>query len=73
MSVNGTPVQGLKSERSRTLVALLLLHRHTPQTRSHIAVTLWPESTDAVAKANLRRRLHELKQQLPEGDWLQVS
>ncbi len=73
MSVDGTPIQGLKSERLRALVAFLLLHRHAPQTRAHIAVTLWPESTDAVAKANLRRRLHDLKQQLPEGDWLQVS
>ena len=73
MSVDGQPLLGLTSERSRTLVAFLLLHHHAPQSRSQIAVSLWPDATDAAGKANLRRRLHNLKQQLPDGNWLQLE
>ncbi|MEO0406838.1 MAG: BTAD domain-containing putative transcriptional regulator [Cyanobacteria bacterium P01_A01_bin.135] len=74
LSINGTPITNLQSERLQALLAFLLLHRNAPQPRSQIAARLWPEVSDASAKANLRRRLHDLKQHLPEGDrWLKVA
>ncbi|MEO0409068.1 MAG: hypothetical protein AAF289_17130, partial [Cyanobacteria bacterium P01_A01_bin.135] len=55
-------------------MAFILLHREEPQLRTQMAAQLWPEVAAPEAKANLRRRLHDLKQFIPEGDrWLQVS
>ncbi len=64
----------MNSERLQALLAFILLHRDTPQSRQQIAVQLWSDATDADAKANLRRRLHELKQLLPNADrWLRIE
>ncbi|MEM7062164.1 MAG: AAA-like domain-containing protein [Cyanobacteria bacterium P01_B01_bin.77] len=70
LTVDGTSITGVKSERLQALLAFLLLHRDAPQTRQQVAVQLWPEVSDTEAKANLRRRLHELKQKLPDGERL---
>ncbi|NEQ49344.1 MAG: hypothetical protein F6K11_04305 [Leptolyngbya sp. SIO3F4] len=70
LSVDGVSITGIKSERLQALLAFLLLHRDTPQSRQQMAVSLWPEVSDTEAKANLRRRLHELKQKLPNGEQL---
>lgn len=67
-------ITGINSERLQALLAYILLHRDAPQSRQQVAVKLWPDATDADAKANLRRRLHELKQLIPEaGRWLQIE
>lgn len=42
--------------------------RDTPQPRQHLAFLLWPDSTEAQARANLRRALHDLHQLLPALD-----
>ncbi|MEM9151451.1 MAG: BTAD domain-containing putative transcriptional regulator, partial [Cyanobacteria bacterium P01_F01_bin.3] len=68
LSVDGTAITAIKSERLQALLAFLLLHRDAPQSRQTIAIHLWPDSTDANAKANLRKRLHELKKHIPNGD-----
>lgn len=74
LTVNESPITRVTSERLQALLAFLLLHRDAPQPRQQIAVHLWPDATDADAKANLRRRLHELKQLLPEADrWLRIE
>ncbi|WP_322744969.1 AAA-like domain-containing protein [Leptolyngbya ectocarpi] len=74
LSIDGTSITGVTSERLQSLLAFLLLHRNTSQSRQQVAVQLWPEVSDTEAKANLRRRLHELKQKLPGGDrWLRVE
>ncbi|MEM9092752.1 MAG: BTAD domain-containing putative transcriptional regulator [Cyanobacteria bacterium P01_F01_bin.53] len=73
LSFQGDPVLGVKSERLQALLSFLLLHRDTPQPRQSIAVALWPDASDANAKANLRRRLHDLKQKLPGEDWLHIE
>lgn len=45
-----------------------------PQPRHHLAFVLWPESPEANARANLRQRLHELRQVLPDaGQCLQTD
>lgn len=64
----GTAIATVNTERLQALLAYILLHRETPQPRQQIAVQLWPEVSDSDAKANLRRRLHDLRQVLPEAD-----
>jgi DNA-binding SARP family transcriptional activator len=54
------------SPRCLNLLAYLLLH---PQSRSRerIAATLWPDSLDSEARANLRRTVYDLVRVLPKG------
>jgi predicted ATPase/DNA-binding SARP family transcriptional activator len=54
--------------RLQALLAYLVLHRSTPQSRQHLAFLLWPDSAEAQARTNLRTLLHRLRQALPEAD-----
>jgi predicted ATPase/DNA-binding SARP family transcriptional activator len=54
--------------RLQALLAYLVLHRDTPQSRQQLAFLLWPDTSDAQARTNLRQLLHTLKQALPESD-----
>ena len=63
-----TPVPPLDSGRAESLLAYLLLHRDAPQQRQHLAFLLWPDSTEAQARTNLRHVLHNLRRALPEAD-----
>ena len=59
--------------RSRvvSLWAYLCLHRDRLIPRAQLAYTLWPESTEKDARANLRRHLHLLRSLVPSGEsWL---
>ena len=62
---NGTLTERF-SPRAQTLLAYLLLHQGQPLTRSHVAYTFWPDSSDAQARTNLRRELHGLRQSFPD-------
>jgi len=61
------PVSTVNAPRLHALLAYLLLHRDAPQPRHHLAFLLWPDTTEAQARANLRQLLHSLKQTLPEA------
>jgi DNA-binding SARP family transcriptional activator len=63
---NDTPITSLVMSRLQSLLAYLALHRGLPQLRSHIAYTLWPDSTDSQAHTNLRNLLFKLRMTLPE-------
>src|SRR4051794_20163951 len=63
--VNGAPVW-IQQARLQSLLAYLLLHRHARQTRQHLAFLFWPDSTEAQARANLRKALYDLRQLIPE-------
>src|SRR5262245_32392936 len=66
---DGDPiVKTLSSPRLQSLLAYLLLHRHAPQSRNHLAFLFWPDSTEAQAQTNLRQLLHHLRHALPEAD-----
>ena len=66
-----TPITGVSSPRSQSLLAFLVLHRQAPQSRQLIAYRLWPGSTEAQARTNLRNLVHTLRQALPEPDrWI---
>ena len=65
---NDVPLSSLDMPRLQSLLAYLALHRGVPQSRSRIAFTLWPDSTDAQAHTNLRNLLFKLRTTLPEVD-----
>ena len=56
----------LNQPRLQALLAYLLLHRHAPQSRQHLAFLFWPDSKEAQARTNLRKLLLLLRRTLPE-------
>jgi predicted ATPase/DNA-binding SARP family transcriptional activator len=62
------PVSPIHAPRVQALLAYLVLHRAAPQSRQRLAFLLWPETTDAQARTNLRQLLHALRQTLPDAD-----
>lgn len=65
---DGEPVTTLSGDRPQSLLAYLLLQRHAPQSRQHLAFTLWPDSGDAQARTNLRNLLFQVRRALPRAD-----
>jgi DNA-binding SARP family transcriptional activator/predicted ATPase len=65
ISVAGTPVTSVNTNRLQSLMAYLILHGDTPQPRERLAFTLWPGSRESQARTNLRQLLHSLKRALP--------
>ena len=61
-------VTAVTTAREQSLLAYLLLHRAAPQSRQHLAFTLWPDSSEGQARTNLRNLLHALRQSLPQPD-----
>jgi DNA-binding SARP family transcriptional activator/predicted ATPase len=55
----------VNTNRMRSLLAFLVLHKDAPQAREHLAYLLWPESSEAQARTNLRQLLHNLRRALP--------
>ncbi|MFN8487281.1 MAG: AAA family ATPase [Caldilineaceae bacterium] len=66
--VGNEPGQGVYTARLQALLAYLVLHRHTPQSRQHLAFLFWPDTNEAQALTNLRNLLHKLRQALPTLD-----
>jgi DNA-binding SARP family transcriptional activator len=58
----------LESARAGSLLAYLLVHRDAPQPRRHLAFLLWPDSSEAQARTNLRHVLHTLRHSLPDPE-----
>ncbi len=65
---DGQVVQSVGTLRLQSLLARLVLQRSAPQSRRHLAFTLWPDSNESQARTNLRRELHNLRQALPAAD-----
>jgi DNA-binding SARP family transcriptional activator/predicted ATPase len=68
-----TLVASVNTNRMRSLLAFLVLHSDSMQSREHLASLLWPDSTDAQARTNLRQLLHNLRRALPVECSLLVS
>lgn len=60
-------VTTINQPRLQSLLAYLLLHRHAPQARHHLAFTFWPDVQEAQARNNLRQMLHQLRHALPNA------
>jgi DNA-binding SARP family transcriptional activator len=62
----GSPVV-LRPERAQSLLAYLMLRKGTAQRRAHLAALLWPDSSDALARTNLRKLVLEIRRALPQA------
>lgn len=62
---NQQPVTAVNQASQQSLLAYLLLHAHTPQSRQHLAFLFWPDSTAKQARTNLRHQLHQIQHKLP--------
>ncbi len=65
LAYNDQPV-ALPQPRLQSLLAYLLLHRETPQTRQHLASLFWPETGETQARTNLRNLLFQLRTAWPQ-------
>ena len=66
LDLDGRPLTPIESARARSLLAHLALHRTVPQARQRLAFLLWPDSTEAQARTNLRKVLHLVRRDMPE-------
>jgi DNA-binding SARP family transcriptional activator len=74
LRIGDTPLPPIASARVRSLLSYLLLHRSAPLPRQHLAFLLWPDSTEAQARTNLRHLLHTLQRAAPAlMPYLQVA
>jgi DNA-binding SARP family transcriptional activator/tetratricopeptide (TPR) repeat protein len=62
-----------RSPRALALLAFLVAHAGTGQTRQRLAGLFWPDSTDEQALTNLRRELHHLRSALGNDPSLVVT
>ncbi len=65
LRVDGREVPPLDSARAEAVLALLLLGDGGSMSRRHVASMLWPESSEAQARTNLRHVVHTLRRSLP--------
>lgn len=68
VTADGVILDVRRSTRTLRLLAYLVVHAGAPQLRQHVAGLFWPESTEAQARTNLRRELHQLRAALPDAD-----
>jgi DNA-binding SARP family transcriptional activator len=66
--VGGEPLEALRSGRARSLLAFLILHADVAHARQRLAFELWPDSTEAQARTNLRNVVHTLRRSHPALD-----
>ena len=75
--INGIPLKLTAPPKTIPLWAYLLLNGTTPIPRDTLAFTLWPDESEATARANLRRHLHQLQRMLPDAPvdrpWLIIN
>ena len=72
VAVDGDVIDLGRSARVLGLLGYLVVHAGAPQLRQHMAGLFWADSTDAQARANLRRELHHLRELLPVAEGLLV-
>ncbi|HSK58170.1 MAG TPA: AAA family ATPase, partial [Actinomycetospora sp.] len=74
LRLDGEDPTPLASARAESVLALLLLEGGGPLPRASVASAIWPDSTDAQARTNLRHVLHDLRHGLPSIDrYLEVG
>jgi DNA-binding SARP family transcriptional activator/transcriptional regulator with XRE-family HTH domain len=70
--VQDAPIAPLTA-RLQSLIAYLILRRDIPVARVYLAGLLWPESSDAQARTNLRTLLHRVRAVLPDPSVLALD
>ncbi|HEV2663204.1 MAG TPA: hypothetical protein VGU68_21520, partial [Ktedonobacteraceae bacterium] len=66
--INDVPVTTIDWPRMQSLLAFLVLHCGTPQSRTHLAFLLWPDSTEEQAHTNLRHLVYRLRHAIPDAN-----
>jgi DNA-binding SARP family transcriptional activator len=66
-------ITSVNTSRLQSLLAFLVLHGDAGQSREHLAFLLWPESSEAQARTNLRQLLHHLRRALPDEGHLLIA
>lgn len=64
--VDGRPVRGFDTDKTRALLAYLAVERDRAHTRQHLAGLLWSDQPDEMALHNLRQTLSYLRKALGE-------
>jgi predicted ATPase/DNA-binding SARP family transcriptional activator len=62
-------VSSVNTARLQSLLAYLVLHRHAPHLRQHLAFLLWPDSSESQARTNLRKLFFQLQHALPQAEY----
>jgi predicted ATPase/DNA-binding SARP family transcriptional activator len=74
---DGSPLKFTVLPKTPQLLAFLLLAESAPAARTTLAYLLWPDTSEAEARSNLRRHLHDLRRALPSEPpgrpWLLVE
>jgi DNA-binding SARP family transcriptional activator/predicted ATPase len=68
LDYDGEVITAISQPRQQSLLAYLLLHRHRPLARQHLAFLFWPDSTESQAQTNLRKLLYHFRRVLPTAD-----
>ena len=68
LTYDGGELNTVDTNRLQSLLAYLVIQRHSPLPRRQIAFLFWPDSSEAQARTNLRNLLHLLHEALPESD-----
>ncbi len=68
LKCDGVEISAIGTTRMRSLLAYLVLHRGSLQSRASLAFLFWPDSSEPQALTNLRHLLYELRQVLPDTD-----
>ena len=61
-------VTTVDTARLQSLLAYLVLHADTLQSRERLALLFWPDSRESQARTNLRQLLHQLRRTLPDAE-----
>ena len=71
---NDVPVSMAHLVRQQSLLAYLVMHRDSPQSRQLLAFMFWPDASEAQARANLRKALYDFRRLLPSLEhFLQIE
>ncbi len=65
ITCDGVGIESRLSAQTLRLLALLVCRQNDRLTREDVAFALWPDCSEAEARANLRRHLYRLAQHLP--------
>src|SRR5437762_1231320 len=64
---DGAPARGFRSNRAAALLAYLAVESDRAHRRESLMALLWPEEPDAVARANLRTALFNVRQAIGDA------
>jgi predicted ATPase/DNA-binding SARP family transcriptional activator len=70
---NDKALDSFNSTRLQSTLTYLLLHGDSPQPRKRMAFLLWPDSSEASARNNLRQSIYQLRQALPDHERFLIS